>query len=178
MAGDSEAARSIWDRYSARLAALARERLPAWLRQVVDGDDVANNAFHCLVVGSREGRFPEVKDREDLWAHLALITVRRAINEVKGARRKRRPPPQSRVPLGEGMAGAGPPPDLEMMAAEGFDALIALLRLKDGVLADIALWKFEGYTHEEIARRLGCSCRKVARKLELIRMTLEREGPE
>jgi DNA-directed RNA polymerase specialized sigma24 family protein len=32
-----------------------------------------------------------------------------------------------------------------------------------------ALMKMEGYTHQEIAERLGCSLRSVARKVELIR---------
>jgi DNA-directed RNA polymerase specialized sigma24 family protein len=177
-AGDTDAARRIWDRYSARLVALARERLPTWLRQVVDGDDVANNAFQNLVVGSREGRFPGLRDRDDLWAQLAMITVRKAINEVKWACRQRRPPPQSMRPLGEAMDREVLPPDLEVMAAEEFDTLIERLRRKDAVLAEIALWKFEGSTHEEIALRLGCSCRKVARKLELIRMYLAWEGRE
>jgi len=43
----------------------------------------------------------------------------------------------------------------------------------------VALLKMEGYTGEEIADRLGCSLRSVARKLELIRRTwLGGEGPD
>ena len=36
--------------------------------------------------------------------------------------------------------------------------------------------KMEGYTHEEIADRLGCSLRSVGRKVELIRRTWLDEG--
>ena len=57
--GDDEAARKIWNRYSPRLAALARERLPVWLQCVVDGDDVANTAMCSVIMGLREGRFPD-----------------------------------------------------------------------------------------------------------------------
>ena len=61
------------------------------------------------------------------------------------------------------------PPDLVVRAAEQFQVLLDLLRRKEAILEPIALWKFEGYTNDEIAQRLGCSRSKVARKLELIR---------
>jgi DNA-directed RNA polymerase specialized sigma24 family protein len=155
---------------------LARQRLPVWLRCVVDGDDVANSAFHSFVVGAREDRFPRLDDREELWAWLACLTVRKAINQVKSAKRQKRTPPGERQPLDEGAALQETRPDFEVMAAEQFEAMIERLRLKDEVLGRIALWKFEAYTHEEIAKKLRCSERRVARKFELIRKILETEG--
>jgi len=41
--------------------------------------------------------------------------------------------------------------------------------LDDRELRQVALWKMEGYTIEEIARRLGCVPRTVERKLKVIR---------
>jgi RNA polymerase sigma factor (sigma-70 family) len=175
--GDYEAARRIWERYSPRLSKLASKRLPDRLRYVVDGEDIANSVFRDLVVGLQEGRFANLHDRGDLWTLLACITVRRAINEVKRASRQRRPPPSAQVTLGGELVAPGPPPDLIVMAAEQFEILLEHLGRKEEELRCIALWKFEGYTHEEIAGRLGCSCRRVARKLELIRMVLEAEMP-
>jgi DNA-directed RNA polymerase specialized sigma24 family protein len=61
------------------------------------------------------------------------------------------------------------------MAAEQFEILLKHLRQKGEALESIALCKFEGYTNEEIAGRLGCSCRRVVRKLELIRRILAEE---
>jgi DNA-directed RNA polymerase specialized sigma24 family protein len=173
--GNDFGAQLIWTRYSPRLAALARERLPKWLRCAVDSDDVANSAINSVILGLRHGKFPELHDRDGLWALLACITVRKAIKEIAGASRQKRLPLKRRLPLEEGIKAADPPPDLRVMAAERFEILIERLRLKDEALASIALKKFEGYTSEEIARQLGCSCRRVARKLELIRMTWERE---
>jgi RNA polymerase sigma factor (sigma-70 family) len=175
--GDSEAARRIWERYSPRLSELASQRLPDKLRCVVDGEDLANSVFCDLLVGLQEGRFADLHDRGGLWALLACITVRKAINEVKHASRQRRPSPFDQVPIDEGFIAAGPPPDLVLMAAEQFEILLERLRRKDEELRRIALWRFEGYTSREIARRLGCSHRRVARKLELIRMVLETETP-
>lgn len=175
--GDDEAIRKIWEHYSPRVVALARERLPVWLRSIVDGDDVANDAMCSVIMGLQGGRFPELQDRDDLWALLACITARKAINQINMAQRQKRPPAKAGLPLGEELIAPDPPPDLLWIAAEQFELLIDCLHRKDELLETIALWKFEGCTNQEIARRLNCSDRRVARKLELIRMTWETEGP-
>ena len=41
--------------------------------------------------------------------------------------------------------------------------------LSDDTQRHIATWKLEGYSNEEIAKKLGCSLRSVERKLALIR---------
>jgi DNA-directed RNA polymerase specialized sigma24 family protein len=174
--GDDEAARNIWNRYSPRLAALARERLPVWLQCVIDGEDVANTAMCSVIMGLRGGRFPGLHDREGLWALLACITVRTAINEVEKASRHKRRSGRASEALDENIVAPGLPPDLTLKAAEQFERLIDRLRDKEGQLGTIALWKFEGYTSDEIANRLGCSSRRVARKLDLIRMIWEEDA--
>jgi DNA-directed RNA polymerase specialized sigma24 family protein len=45
-----------------------------------------------------------------------------------------------------------------------------------GRLRDVARLRMEGYTDEEVAERLGCSLRTVARELELVRRTWLNEG--
>jgi DNA-directed RNA polymerase specialized sigma24 family protein len=174
--GDDEAARRIWQHFSPRVAALAREKVPVWLRRLVDGDDLANSAMYSVIMGLREGRFHELRDRDDLWALLACITIKKARNEIAKASCQKRLPAAAEVPLTEQIAAPDLPPDLIVRAAEQFKVLIDLLRHKDAILEPIALWKFEGYTTDEIAQRLGCSSSKVARKLELIRKTWQPEG--
>jgi DNA-directed RNA polymerase specialized sigma24 family protein len=176
-AGDAEAAKRIWERYSLRMSELASQRLPERLRCFVDGDDIANSVFCDLVLGLQEGRFAQLHDRDDLWALLACITVRKAINEVKRAMRQRRPPASIQQPVDEEVPDPGPAPDLVVMAAEQFEILLERLRQSGAALEGIALCKFEGYTNAEIAGRLGCSCRRVVRKLELIRRILAEEMP-
>jgi DNA-directed RNA polymerase specialized sigma24 family protein len=173
--GDEEAARKIWNRFSPRLAALARDRLPVWLQCVVDGDDVANSAMCSVIMGLREGRFPALHDREDLWALVACITVRKAKNEIEKAKRRKRWSGRASEAIDENVVAPGLPPDLTRKAAEQFEQLIDVLHRRDGLLETIALWKFEGYTADEIAKRLGCSSRRVARKLDLIRMIWDEE---
>jgi DNA-directed RNA polymerase specialized sigma24 family protein len=38
-------------------------------------------------------------------------------------------------------------------------------------LRQVALWKMDGYTVDEIADRMGCARRTIARRLDLIRKT-------
>jgi hypothetical protein len=48
-------------------------------------------------------------------------------------------------------------------------SLLGLLR--DDSLRQVAQMRMEGYTNEEVASRLRCSLRTVARKIEIIRRT-------
>ncbi len=166
--GGEAAAQTIWDRYSPRLAALARERLPASLRSVLDSEEIACQALESVVMGIHQGRFPELRDRNDLWALLACVVVRKASNDVKHALRQKRRAAGERVPLEEVSATVAPA-DLTVMAAEQFQYLLDSLGRIDENLRTIAYWRFEGYTREEIATRLGCSLQRVIRKLDLIR---------
>jgi DNA-directed RNA polymerase specialized sigma24 family protein len=61
------------------------------------------------------------------------------------------------------------------MVAEEFQRLLDAL--EDDGLRDVAVRRMEGYTCDEIADRLGCARRTVARRLDLIRKTwLEYHG--
>ena len=59
-------------------------------------------------------------------------------------------------------------PELDRLLVDFEDELL-LERLGNSTLQLIAVWRMEGYTTDEIATRLGCTRRTVARKLELIR---------
>ena len=60
------------------------------------------------------------------------------------------------------------------MAAEEYRRLLD--RLGDEALRQVAIDRLEGYTNDEIASRLGCARRTVARRLDLIRKIWEAEG--
>ena len=66
-----------------------------------------------------------------------------------------------------------PTPDEAVEVAEECERL--LNQLKDPKLRQVALWKLEGYTNEEIAKSLGCVLRTVERKLQAIREIWEKE---
>ena len=49
-------------------------------------------------------------------------------------------------------------------------------QLGDDQLRQIAVWKMEGETNQEIADRLACALRTVSNKLNLIRAIFSRGG--
>ena len=48
-------------------------------------------------------------------------------------------------------------------------------QLDDETLRQIALWKMEGWTHQEIAQKLGCGVRTVEYRVALIRKVMRAE---
>jgi DNA-directed RNA polymerase specialized sigma24 family protein len=69
-------------------------------------------------------------------------------------------------------------PGHEMAAQTAEECRRLLAELGSDELRQVALWKLEGYTNEEIAPMLGRGRATVERKLDLIRKRWEKEvGP-
>jgi DNA-directed RNA polymerase specialized sigma24 family protein len=186
-AGDRCAAQQLWERYFQRLVGLARTRLRAAPRRAADEEDVALSAFDSFCRGAEQGRFPRLDDRDDLWQLLVVLTTRKASNLARDERRQRRGAGKVRnisaLARGEAESGDWPrgnvvsrEPDPEF-AAEVAELCRRLLeRLRNPALQEIALWKMEGGTNEEIAAKLGRSVGTVERKLRLIRQLWREDG--
>jgi RNA polymerase sigma factor (sigma-70 family) len=178
--GDADAAQRLWGRYFDGLVRLARARLGAAPRAAADEEDVALSAFHSLCAGAADGRFERLDGRDDLWRLLVTITVRKALDQVRRQRTRKRG--GGRVlgeadlagsgPAGEGggldwLAGGDPTPEFTALLDEQYRRLLE--GLAEPSLRRIAQLRLEGYTGDEIAEQLGCNRRTVTRKLELIR---------
>src|SRR4051794_33198308 len=90
--GDADALQPLWDRYFARLIGRARAKLCASHAPsaVSDGEDVALSAFQSLYEGVRQGRFPRLDDRDDLWRVLVHLAACKAIDRRRSERRQKR----------------------------------------------------------------------------------------
>ncbi len=175
--GDSQAAGEIWNRYYARLVAVARRRLGSSPRRTVDEEDVALSAMDHFFRGVEDGRFPKLDDRDDLWQVLVMLVSRRtAAHQEKALRQKRGGGAvrgesvwanESVVNGIDAIAGDETPPDMAAQLAESCQAL--LTALPEGELREIAVAKLDGFTNDEIAGRLGVQTRTVERKLRTIR---------
>jgi DNA-directed RNA polymerase specialized sigma24 family protein len=179
-AGENEAASQLWEAYFGRLVRLARRKLAAMPRRASDEEDVALAAFNSFCGGVRQGRFPRLNDRDDLWQVLVMITVRKAADEREFHRRQKRGGGRvrgesvflERSASGNGgglsqIAGRDPTPEFAAEVAERLGQL--LQALDNESLRSTALLKMEGWSNEEIAQRIGCGLRTVERKLSLIR---------
>ena len=72
------------------------------------------------------------------------------------------------------MIGDEPTPEFAAIVTEQCQRLLGCLA--DDVLRNTALWRMEGYTNGEIAKRLDVSRRSVERKVAVIRATWSEEG--
>ena len=84
-AGGDSAAQHLWERYFDRLVQLARARLRAARRAgaIEDEEDAALGGFDSFCRGAAAGRFPDLADRDDLWRLLVVMTVRKALGQLK-----------------------------------------------------------------------------------------------
>jgi DNA-directed RNA polymerase specialized sigma24 family protein len=177
-AGDRAAAGGLWERYFRRLVGLARRRLRAAPRQAADEEDVALSAFDSFCRGAARGRFPLLKDRDNLWPLLVVITARKAedLRTREGRRRRKLAPAPGGAAAAalEGLVSREPTPAFAAQVAEECRRLLD--RLGDEGLRAIALLKMEGYTDEEVADRLVCVPRTVRRRLQVIRSLWQQEA--
>jgi len=144
---------------------------------LADEEDVVQSAFHSFFRGVTRGRFPQLEDRDNLWRLLVVITARKALDQVARERSQKRGGGTGRDgsrispeadPAVEQIVGDEPTPEFAAQVAEEYQRLLD--RLPEDSLRQVAVWKMEGLTNDEIAGRLDCSKRTVARKLETIRI--------
>jgi DNA-directed RNA polymerase specialized sigma24 family protein len=177
--GDHDAAEELWGRYFRRLAGLARSRLRVADRRVADEEDVALSAFDSVCRRAKEGRFPRLDDRDDLWRLLVVITLRKAIAVSQRERRPRRGGGAVRILSEldiaevERVLGGEPTPDLAAQTAEQCRHLLGLLG--DDSLRHVAQRRLEGCTNAEVAMEVGCVEATIERKLQRIRGLWVRE---
>jgi DNA-directed RNA polymerase specialized sigma24 family protein len=183
-AGDAEAAEALWGRYFERLVGLARAKLAsARSKAVEDEEDAALSALVSLWDGAVDGRFEQLRDRDDLWRLLVVLTARKAQDQRRRQGRQKRGGGVAFVGLAGGdgsrdgtlmeVAGEEPSPEFAAMVAEEYARRID--ELEDETLRQVASMRLEGYSNDEIAARLGCVTRTVERKLDLIRKVWSRE---
>jgi DNA-directed RNA polymerase specialized sigma24 family protein len=166
-AGEAAAAEQLWQGYFQRLVGLARTKLAPGARAVADEEDVALSAFKSLCLGAARGRFPELRDRDNLWPLLVALTAHKAADLAKHQQRQKRGGGlRPDVAALETLLSREPTPEFSAMVAENCARLLDRLELP---LRQIAQLRLDGYTNIEIAERLGCAVRTVERRLELIR---------
>jgi len=171
--GRDSAAGPLFELYFDRLVQLARKRLMSLPGMASYEEDVALRSFDSLCRRLRDPARPlHLAGRDDLWRLLATRTVSRAIDLIR--RHKPQEVPGERDVTA--LLARGPTPEEAAALADECRRLLDLL--DEPELRQIALWKVEGWTNEEIAAKLDCVPRTVERKLGRIRMLWKDEFDE
>lgn len=167
--GDERAIEKLWERYYRDLVHQAERRIRGRLNGgIADGEDLAQSAFKSFILAAREGRYPRIADRHDLWRLLLCITNRKSVDLLRHeGRRKRQEVAGDPWYWISRVVARTPSPEFMATMAEETARLLGILG--DPRLQAIALAKLDGRTNEEIAREENCSLRSIERQLHLIR---------
>ncbi|HKI18631.1 MAG TPA: ECF-type sigma factor, partial [Isosphaeraceae bacterium] len=115
------------------------------------------------------GQFPQLRDDGELWCVLLTITNRKSRNLIRYLRAGKRDIRKNEHDAAEleQLLSSGPSPETVAEITDGCQRLLEIL--PDQGLRNIAVWKMEGRTNDEIALELGRSAETVRRKLKAIR---------
>lgn len=174
-ANASDAQQAIANRYFDKLAGIARSRLPASARRTADEEDIALSTLNSFFIATREGRYPDLRDRTDLWSLLLRITICKSINLAQREFATKRGGGQVRGDSALSAQGGGfdlfasgdPTPASIAELREMIDELMD--QLENERLREIAQLRLAGHSNREIAAALQCAERTVERKLMRIR---------
>jgi DNA-directed RNA polymerase specialized sigma24 family protein len=174
---DAEAMQRLWDRYFASLAALADKRIRATPVRSSDGEDIAASVMESLWNGARNGRFAEVRNRDELWWLLLALTRRKVASHLRSEQAAKRGGSGRRISLDDPIGKDGvllleliakPPDESDLIAMN--DTIQHLVgQIDDPKMRRIAVLTLQGSTAEEIAVDLNVAVVTIRRKLRVLR---------
>jgi RNA polymerase sigma-70 factor (ECF subfamily) len=177
-AGDEAAAHVVFQRFVWKLVRLARRQFDAVLRRKVDPEDVVQSAFKSFFLRYGIGKL-EVRDWDNLWGLLTIITLRKCLDRVEYHHAERRdvqreaaakPGTVGTEPWWEAVARE-PRPEEAVVLAETVELLLRGLEEDERPILEMSL---QGYTTQEISEHLGRPERSVRRLRERVKKQLQR----
>ncbi len=178
--GDSNALSALYTRYFEQLTQVAEIRLSRHAGPIVDGEDVALTVLmrlsQNLKKSENKGKLP---DRESLWLFMLAIlhsividlkrrnyTWKRGNGSVHSLSDFTQRDDDGKSPID--VADKTPNHEKLAMLRDSVDYLLNQ-KLKIDTTRSVAILKMEGYSHQEIAEKIGIDVKSVSRKLKRIR---------
>lgn len=174
--GRGEAANELWERYAGRVTDVARKKLFNIPKRVADEEDVTASVFRSVFRGVQAGRLATMDDWDDIWFVLLAITHQKVVNHIRRETAGKRGGQGRENGTAEGadhqynveqLIANEPTPELVVMLDDEHQRLMESLR--DDDLRQVATYRFEGYSVEEIALKMNRVIRTIERKLQNIR---------
>jgi len=181
--GDDLALERLFAHFFERLRAVARHRVTARDRKILDDEDLAICAIDAFQQAIRAGLYSELGNREEVWRFLVAIVERQSVDHLRKLHAVKRGGGNVRGESvfeehDEGRALENLCIDaLNMEVMTDFlDAIDSIVqKLDDPELAEIVAARIAGHTNDEIATQLGKSVSSVERKLRLVRSIISQE---
>jgi DNA-directed RNA polymerase specialized sigma24 family protein len=136
--------------------------------------------FAVRTIGNSPRRWWDEED--ELWKLLATITKRKTINQIRDQQCERRggaSMPMAEAELADcNLSLAEVCADVESPSAivDNAEAHVRALAVLDPDLAEIAMYRLQGFTNVEIAAKINRSVPTVERRLRRIRQKWQHEG--
>ncbi len=176
--GHSSACDKLWPFYLQRLTSLICQKLETSRNQVSDEEDVLIDTCEVCFRKIKEGVYPNISSRHDLWRLLTKIATRKAIDQIrrskKGVDRLRQDSIQTfhaessafeRDHI-DNFPGAEPTPEFAVMVADESKYRLGQLPKK---MVGVVKLRLQGYTLKEISEQTGVSLPTVQRYLSFVR---------
>lgn len=174
LAGSENAPFELHSRYQNRLIGLARKQLMGVLQSKVDAEDISQEAFHAFFDLADQDEIRWQK-RGDLWRLLAGI----AINKIKQkfdhySAEKRNS--QNEIQLNAGPHSQALLPDEKAKATELAELVEHILVSEKPLTKTVVEFRLAGFTHKQIAEKVGRSTRTIRRILDSLQAKLISEN--
>jgi DNA-directed RNA polymerase specialized sigma24 family protein len=174
-AGNRQAADRLWEQFFPRLLGLIKKTFGDRPCRLPDAEDIAQSVLASFCLRAERGDFGEDLERQNMWALLSVMAVRRVHKLYRREQTQKRG-------AGRVLAEADMPADAEhgfaldqiarSLSARELDLNCEeLLAMLDDSLRQLVLLKLMQHTNREIADKLHWTERKVERKLQLVRLT-------
>jgi RNA polymerase sigma factor (sigma-70 family) len=174
--GDKRAVTAVFQRYAARLTALARSRLSKKLSARLDADDIVMSAYRSFFVRAQQGAFT-LERGGDLWRLLVEITLHKLYRQNTFHTAQRRSvhmeSEESESAIRD-VSSPIPSPDVALAAAEEVELIMAELLPEVRAVLELRL---QGHELREIAKVLNRSERTIRRWLDQCREVMRRRFP-
>lgn len=173
---ESEIIARVYNEHFKRLYALSRQVLGNYPCANAAADDAVQSAIVCLCQHFRKEQNIQSKDSGDFWRLLLFLvrqkSRRRSARQTRGLKGGKLKPmtdltlEDGATPLDE-LAARMTPEEFDREASEIIEQLPKNLQ-------PLALLFLEGHTQAGAAELLGCSVRTIARKVEYLRVELQK----
>ena len=181
--GHESAAQKLWNHFHEKLIYLVRKRMQSTQKTTGDESDVVLEVFDGCFRALKQGKYPKIDNRNDLWRLLAVIAERRAIDQIRrntkgidGTRANTSftlvSDSSSVIDGIKKIACKEPTPEFAAIFEERLKKLLGLLQERE---ANVAILKLQRYSNGEIAEKIGRAIPTVERCLKTIRKKWENE---